>query len=53
VVAVPSGERAAAAVSSGMQATVIPGASGGGAPRRATNGDAPMASGQAPTTLLN
>jgi hypothetical protein len=30
-----------------------PGASGCGAQRRATGGDAPMADGQAPTALLN
>jgi hypothetical protein len=49
-----------ATVPSGKRATVIPGDSGGGAPRRATgggaplgssNGDAPKASGQAPTLL--
>jgi hypothetical protein len=38
---------------SGMRATAIPGARGGGAPRRATSGDAHMASGQAPTALPN
>jgi hypothetical protein len=52
-VAVPSGERAAVAVSSGVRAAAIPGASGCGTPRRATDGDAPMADGQAPTALLN
>jgi hypothetical protein len=52
-VAVPSGERAAVAVSSGVRAVAIPGASGCGAPRRATGDDAPMADGQAPTALLN
>jgi hypothetical protein len=52
-VVVPLGERAAVAVSSGVQAATIPGASGCGAPRRATSDDAPMADGQAPTALLN
>jgi hypothetical protein len=52
-VVVSSGERATAAVSSDVQATAIPGASGCGAPRRATGGDAPMADGQAPTALPN
>jgi hypothetical protein len=40
-------------VSSDVRATAIPGASGCGAPRRATGGDAHMADGQAPTALLN
>jgi hypothetical protein len=52
-VVVPSGKRAAAAVSSGVRATTIPGASGGGAPKRSTGGDAPMAGGQGPTVLPN
>jgi hypothetical protein len=52
-VAVPSGERAAVAVSSGVRAAAIPGASGCGAPRRATDDDAPMADWQAPTALLS
>jgi hypothetical protein len=34
------------AVPSGVRAATIPGASGSGAPRRATDGDAPMAGGQ-------
>jgi hypothetical protein len=42
-----------AAVSSGVRAAVIPGASGGGTPRRATGGDASMAGGPAPTALPN
>jgi hypothetical protein len=41
------------AVSLGVRAAAIPGASGSGVPRRATDGDAPMAGGQAPTALLN
>jgi hypothetical protein len=45
--------RAAAAVISGVRAAVILGASGFGAPRRATDGDAPMAGGQASTVLPN
>jgi hypothetical protein len=52
-VAVPSGEQAATAVSLGVRAAATPGASGGGAPRRATDGDAPMAGGQAPMALPN
>jgi hypothetical protein len=42
-----------AAVSLGMRAAAIPGASGCGAPRRATGSDAPMAGGQAPMALPN
>jgi hypothetical protein len=42
-----------AAVSSGMRAAAILWASGCGAPRRSTDGDAPMAGGQAPTALPN
>jgi hypothetical protein len=42
-----------ATVSSGMRAAAIPGASDGGASRRATGGDAPMVGGQASTTLPN
>jgi hypothetical protein len=52
-VAVPLGERAAVAVSSGVRAATVPGASGCGTPRRATSDDAPMANGQAPTAPLN
>jgi hypothetical protein len=52
-VAVPSGKWAASAVSSGVRTTAIPGASGCGAPRWATDGDAPMADEQAPTALPN
>jgi hypothetical protein len=37
------------AVSSGVRAAAIPGASGGGAPRRSTGGDAPTAGGRAST----
>jgi hypothetical protein len=51
-VKVPSGGRAVA-VSSDERAATIPRASGGGAPRRATGSDAPMAGGQAPTALPN
>jgi hypothetical protein len=52
-VTVPSGERAAAAVSSDVGVAAIPGASGCGTPRPATGSDAPMADGQAPTMLPN
>jgi hypothetical protein len=48
-----TGRAAAAAVSSGVRAAAIPGASGCGVPRRTTGGDAPMADGQAPTALPN
>jgi hypothetical protein len=50
---IPSGERAATAVFSGVRAVAIPGASGCGAPRRATGGDAPREDGEAPTVLPN
>jgi hypothetical protein len=52
-VVVPTGERAAAAVSLGVRATAILGASGCVAPRRATGSDASMADRQAPMTLSN
>jgi hypothetical protein len=41
------------AVSSGVRVAATPGASGGGAPRRATDDDTPMAGGQAPMALPN
>ncbi|XP_020399789.1 uncharacterized protein [Zea mays] len=41
------------AVSSGVRATTLPRASSGGALRRATGGDAPIAGGQASTALPN
>jgi hypothetical protein len=52
-VAVPSGERAVAAVSSSVRVTTIPWASGCGAHRQATGGDAPMADEQASTAFPN
>jgi hypothetical protein len=52
-VTVPSGERPAVVVSSGVLAVAIPEASGCVPSRRATDGDAPMADGQAPTALSN
>jgi hypothetical protein len=52
-VMVPSSERTTMAVSSDVRAMAIPGASGCGAPKRATGGDALMADEQATTTLPN
>ena len=49
--AVLSVEQTASAVYLGVRATTIPRTNDGDAPRRATDGDAPEAGGQVPTTL--